>query len=515
MTADLQHLQAIGKKMARYTSASVFAAGLKDYERGLVTDMREHGGTVTALAGAEWFQVLLDLDMDRFLAKSTCSCGTLRFCRHMAAVFYQLLSGQGDPEQFQRELGRHTVGWHGSPPNSGDGDVLQPEQSYESWLRYFKEVWEWEGGAGPVSARSATFLVSRMNDLAKAAADWASPVRQAYMLSVYLFFLSAALAAPDEVRPAWQTGIISPKGLMMSSAAGGVNEVVNGASPEDLEAVARGYGSAIAEQARGLVAGSGHSPGLWCTGAYRLVWHKVLHHSDLLESEIRRMEELSEQSAEFSQALAYLYILEGRDLEARGLLEGVPRAARFEIVETVLAVLEDAQVERFHSWMQWIAPPVPGYDPYMDRLNAFWSYLVDRRPEAGPDYEAYLVTHLPYSNTDYRRYLLQIRQYRLWAEQYLQDGSFPPNISTEELRMVERQSRETLLPLYHQGIESSVREKNRKGYKTAVRLLVKLRANYRKLKRERDWNRYIAQFSLEHARQRALMEEMRQRRIVE
>lgn len=515
MTVDLQLLQAVGKKMARYTSASVFAAGLKDYERGLVTDTREDGGAVTALAGAEWFQVLLDLDMDRFLAKSTCSCGTLRFCRHMAAVFYQLLSEQGDPEQFQRELARHPAGSNGRPPNSGDGDVLQPEQSYESWLGYFKEVWEWEGGAGPLSARSATFLAGRMNDLAKAAADWASPVRQAYMLSVYLFFLSATLAAPDEVRPAWQAGIISPKGLMMSSAAGGVHEVVNGASPEDLEAVARGYGSAIAEQARGLVAGSGHSPGLWGTGAYRLVWHKVLHHSDLLESEIGRMEELSEQSPELSQALAYLDTLAGRDVEARALLEGMPRAAQFEIAETALAVLEDTQVERFHSWMQWIAPPVPGYDPYMHRLNAFWSHLVDRRPEAGPDYEAYLVTHLPYSITDYRGYLLQSRQYRLWAEEYLREGSFPPNISPKELRMVEGRSRETLLPLYHQGIESSVSEKNRKAYKTAVRLLVKLRANYRKLKRERDWNRYIAQFSMEHGRQRALMEEMRQRGLVE
>ena len=505
--------------MARYTSASVFAAGLKDYERGLVSDTREHGGTVTALAGAERFQVLLDLDMDRFLAKSTCSCGTLRFCQHIAAVFYQLLSEHGDPEHFQRELGRHPVGSNGSPPNSGEGDVPQPEQSYESWLGYFKEVWEWEGGAGPLSARSATFLVRRMNDLAKAAADWESPARQAYMLSVYLFFLGAALAAPDEVRPAWQAGIISPKGLMMSSAAGGVNEVVNGASPEDLEAAARSYGSAIAEQARGLVAGSGHSPGLWGTGAYRLVWHKVLHHSDLLGSEIRWIEgsqrELPEPSPELSQALAYLYIRAGRDPEARALLEEMPRSARFEMVETALAVLEDAEVARVHCWMQWIAPPVPGYDPYMHRLNAFWSHLVDRRPEAGPDYEAYLVTHLPYSNTDYCRYLLQSRQYRLWAEQYLQDGSFPPNISTEEMRMVEGQSRETLLPLYHQGIERSVSEKNRKAYKAAVRLLIKLRANYRKLKRERDWNRYIAQFSLEHGRQRALMEEMRQRGLVD
>ena len=66
--------------------------------------------------------------------------------------------------------------------------------------------------------------------------------------------------------------------------------------------------------------------------------------------------------------------------------------------------------------------------------------------------------------------------------------------------MVEGPSRETLLPLYHQGIESSVSEKNRKSYKTAVRLLVKLRAHYRKLTRERDWKRFIAQFAQQHGR---------------
>jgi hypothetical protein len=116
---------------------------------------------------------------------------------------------------------------------------------------------------------------------------------------------------------------------------------------------------------------------------------------------------------------------------------------------------------------------------------------------------------LPRSYYYYTAYLLQTERFRQWVDLQLSNRISPLNLYAAELKAVEKYDPALLLPLYHQAVERAVLEKNRTSYKTAVKLLKKLQAYYKKLGREAEWERYVHRLAMKFARLRAFQEELK------
>jgi uncharacterized Zn finger protein len=83
------------------------------------------------------------------------------------------------------------------------------------------------------------------------------------------------------------------------------------------------------------------------------------------------------------------------------------------------------------------------------------------------------------------------------------------------LNVIEKHDRACLLPLYHHAVTNAINGRNRQSYKEAVRYLKKLRAHYRKLKKEPQWDAYIARLVKVNKRLRAFLEEVRKGKLID
>jgi hypothetical protein len=122
---------------------------------------------------------------------------------------------------------------------------------------------------------------------------------------------------------------------------------------------------------------------------------------------------------------------------------------------------------------------------------------------------------LPYSEMQYTDYLMHNREYRRWAELQMYLYSFyPEQIDKHDLQEVHKQDPQSVLPIYHHLVLYYIELKGRSNYKLAVRYLKKLKTNYKKLKRTKEWDDYIQYIESQFIRLRALQEELRKGKLV-
>ncbi len=508
-------LAALEHEMMQYISASAASQGMSDCRQGLVVNIDVQDAVIYGqVGGAEPCRVMLDAN--RFARNSSCTCAARGWCRHMAAVLYEL-TGAG------KKMKRQTRA-EDQPNLPHDPPRPQPDFAPAVWILFFEQALKHSRGQREYPDIYGVSAL-RLGTVLDLAAEWPAPARQAYTLLAVVYFLSA-LTSPHD------------------SGAGGVGALYRSWSTESGEIYAvrqlddalasltddKGahlvgkYATSINALVRTLLEGPGETAPLFISSTYQKIWERLLRNAPgLLDEETARLEALlGSQLDDFrghpknkvAQALAYLYVLQGQAGKVRQLYAELKAPARFSAVETFITALTRESPEQFHEWMKWLAPPNGEYNPFMALLCDRWEELLAIRPEAASDYEEYLLANMPYTSQNYRRYLLHTENFRLWADLYMLDGRVPPDIPKDEVRFVEAQSREFLMPLYHHGVELSVQLKNRQAYKTAATLLAKLRAHYRKLNREVEWTRFITQFAKEHSRQPALTEELKKRRII-
>jgi hypothetical protein len=512
--------------MMRYISPKGIAEGMRDAQRGLVQNMQVQDHVISAeISGPAPLHVIVNAD--QFPVESSCSCASLRPCRHMAAVFYHLSKNMREARHLPSDNrgpqysapGKASESRISAPAPAGIAGVLPEQDRAETWSRYFSEVEQKAGGAQNLTVNAATFI-TQMNHVLTMVSTWKRSTKLAYVLSAHFFFLSALLGSSPTAQPKWMGGYgLTSRDYLIDNVMREIDMIFNSASSDDRAVLTRDFSVSLAANGHLLLAMPERQ--MWmATVVYQKLWTNILRKTDLVEAEVRWVEGLlqdlpAEPRSSISDILAYLYMLAGQDEKSWALIEGVRPTLRFRTAEPMLAILKEEQVARFHAWMKWLSAFSEGHDPSLEQACSLWRSLVEKYPEARPDYEAYLVAHLPYSERTYRVYLLQIGLFHLWADRYLFENYLPSDIPRNELRIVEDQSREVLLPLYHQAVENNVVQKNRKAYKVAVRLLAKLRTHYNKLKRQQEWKRFIEKFLQVHGRQRALIEEMKARRLID
>ncbi|MFC5404431.1 SWIM zinc finger family protein [Cohnella soli] len=219
-------------------------------------------------------------------------------------------------------------------------------------------------------------------------------------------------------------------------------------------------------------------------------------------------------SAVLAIAVARASILQRTDDEAaRKVLRNTPQAGSLpaELLAYFFALpAQNEQWQRLVEWLEWAAPAVnfrrnQDVRPYIE----YWEAAAQHLPEVEERMWDVLASRLPQSRQLYEEKLLARGRLQRWMDYHLSQGSDPLEFRVTDLQPLEKQAPELLLPFYHQAIERYVLQKNRDGYKIAVRLLKRLAKLYKKLKQEQRWELFLDGFVSRNSRLRALQEEIK------
>ncbi|NBD24173.1 SWIM zinc finger family protein [Paenibacillus glycinis] len=168
------------------------------------------------------------------------------------------------------------------------------------------------------------------------------------------------------------------------------------------------------------------------------------------------------------------------------------------------------QWERLRGWLAATGPLLAGFRgedlaPYGD----YWTAVVERLPEAEASMWDTLAAMLPFSRVIYEEALTAHGKWERWMDYQMSSGQDPLSFRVAVFKPIEKEAPELLLPFYHQAVERYVLQKNRDGYKAAVKLLKRLAKLYVRLKREERWAQFLSAFASRNSRLRALQEELR------
>lgn len=187
--------------------------------------------------------------------------------------------------------------------------------------------------------------------------------------------------------------------------------------------------------------------------------------------------------------------------------------------EQVLALLQEisdrGEGMRLIAWLENTGPKLNLYrSTFMTAFSDLWNRALIQHPEEEPRLWQSLREMLPFSSTIYLEQLHMRGKWDLWIDYQLASGYEPLSFRVAELKPIEKEAPELLLPFYHQAVERYILEKNRHSYKAAVKLLKRLAKLYKKLKQDNRWEQFLAGLVSRNSRLRALQEEMRKGKLI-
>ncbi|WP_281890087.1 hypothetical protein [Paenibacillus sp. YYML68] len=253
---------------------------------------------------------------------------------------------------------------------------------------------------------------------------------------------------------------------------------------------------------------------LW-NHTYTQLWWTLLWEEELVEIERARLRRaLREDSLSMYRhdrlllAMTVLDIRAENDDAARSRIEKMKNISFVEFAPYFQGFADMEQWSRLVDWLKWFTPYVQFArgDVLEDYFETWESVLPYAAVEQSMQ-EA-IVALLPRSMPYYSGYLLGRGKYMEWVDVHMALGFTPLDFRVSELKDMENESRELLLPWYHLSAEQFIAEKNRDAYKQAVKLLKRLETMYKKLKRTEEWDRYLAHIVKKYSRLRALQEEL-------
>ncbi|WP_214480809.1 SWIM zinc finger family protein [Bacillus sp. SM2101] len=264
---------------------------------------------------------------------------------------------------------------------------------------------------------------------------------------------------------------------------------------------------------------------------YRVIWSKLLQKKqwvDLerawLQTRLDERENEDKKADLYVIALAHMAFLDKNDEDAISLYSQLDDPTALPYSFTWLIQLADKK-----AWARmdpWVYDMLTKLDEYISSSHSYdqsrtmtrkiLHLLADYSSESNKDdvYVEAMEKLLPYSYYEFDDYLYTHEQYKKWVDLQILVGFAVDEHDRYTLKEIEEKDREVLLPYYHYSIMKMVKLKNRQSYKQAIKFLKKLRAHYRKLKRENDWNIYINKLATSHKRLRAFQEELRKGKLL-
>lgn len=219
-------------------------------------------------------------------------------------------------------------------------------------------------------------------------------------------------------------------------------------------------------------------------------------------------------------AQSWMHVYQSQDDQAWTLLQEAEQAFPLKISSNQLilflhALREAGEWSRLKDGLRHIGPLLHSHrDDHLQDYIHDWNLVLQHLPAAEPEMWDTLVSMLPFAGGMYEETLLAHEKWRQWIDYQLSIRSEPLSFRVSVLQPIEKNAPELLLPFYHQAVERYVLEKNRAGYKAAVKLLKRLFKLYKKMKQEPRWELFFTSFTSRHSRLRALQEELRKGKLL-
>ncbi|GGD50369.1 SWIM zinc finger family protein [Paenibacillus nasutitermitis] len=513
---DGQRLHAFESKLAGVMPVPMLEKGWDYFRREKVLNVQVMNGSAIygAVRGTQIYAVTLDTDDISF---STCTCSLKGYCKHMAAMYYAYCGFAGESAD-----GAHNRLLNGGEP--GAAEPVKPENAEEpaggaapaDWIRQMErlhgDVWrQCRHSLHPLQA-----VLSSLKGLSK---TWEGGLRRLHWMHAILFVIELAekaYSATDSYNRYYYEMAFA---RMTEPWVNHYHEMAGELEPGSM--------SEPEQEALSSLLGMFHERDMdreqqlhrW-EMLYFSLWAKLVSFPEWRKREQKwldgRRSGEGGQGTFYPMALAYLAFAEDRDEEAIALLEDTAfNRTALLASDCALQRLEDNDWPKVEAWLAYLNKGLQierksrAFGPFLTMCR-----VADVKQPDNPAWQQYLIAFLPYSYSALTDHWLEKQQFMDWADLQLLLGIEPDEIDIQVMREIAKTAPAALIPLYHQSIDTSIRARNRQGYKQAVKMMKKLERLYKSGKKPEKWSQYVNEIVRKHQRLRALQEELWRGKII-
>lgn len=508
------------KQVQTHFDTTQLEQGWEYFHKGRVSGVELDRTTVEALVkGRKPYEVAIHLEE---FSQSECSCSYEGCCKHMAATFFSLYSPYGRPELLLQQL-KQVIRTRKKPSKlaaatperkSAASALPTREMMPQEWHRFFEG--KFHGFSVSHQNSIEAFFDTALETLPAFAADWETTWMQLYELHIVLFMMRRIEQFYQETKSSYLS-YYHENGCKVTAAKceKKLQSILKKINLETSIQAASKHWQATLTMLGELSLNGKESPIQWLF-VYRTIWWSMKPKQDWLQREMKRLEQLLEKKDLNSRkkdlltiARAHFDVILDNLEEAFKRLNGVDSLRAEDFFLYIHTSYKLGQWEKVLIWLRWLLPVIHKADH--DDFRTFCQYWMDTSKHLDSDAEwvGVMESLLPRSYYYYTSYLLQSGRYKQWIDLQLANRISPLNLYALELKTMEEHDPGLLLPLYHQAVERAVLEKNRAAYKTAARLLKKLRDYYKELGQESRWEIYINRLAHKFSRLRAFQEELK------
>lgn len=496
----------------------IMERGWAYFKKSVVKEIQVEGTSIlkAKVDGTKRYKVNLDL---KSFTRSSCSCPYGYYCKHLAAVLFEVAKQAGyDPEELR--LGKMKIALV-------EPDLLQkpklktrlpePMDSCAMWQAFFHKQY---GHAKIYNAFSLEEVCMRAwRELNKLADTWESTIRSLYDIQVALYVIqlcdtmagSKANMYDFYQNTSYYFKRVLKHGREQLEATLHVLDVNRAYKQygEHMKALSI-YLAEICEKGSGLYLAE------WLD-LYKLLWIQLFQDKDVQRAEQARLRQVLADPGASQQAYQvatlgsiHLNIIDNKDENAWERAEH----GKFDIepdywFDYLNGFVFESQWDRLLTWLRWLKPRMAlSKQLYANEFLHYWNLAADQR-EVAKEQRDVMISLLPASYDHYAKFLLSKREHQAWADLCLLLDLTTENIDAAQLKLVEKANVRLLLPIYHHAVEAFIQGKNRPDYIQAVKLLKKLAAAYKKLKIPLRFEMYLEQIVKRYAKYRAFTEELR------
>jgi uncharacterized Zn finger protein len=501
----------------------IIARGFAYFNEGVVRDIQVEGTSIikARVDGTKSYKVTLDL---KSFTKSGCTCPYGYYCKHMAAVLFEVAKQAGyDPEEFRFGKMKMAQVDQKIPQKSKSTNRLpEPTDSSDMWLTYFHKQY---GNAKIYNAFSLEEVCMRTwRELNKLADTWEPTIRGVYDIQValYVIQLCDTMAGSKAITyDFYQNTNYYVKRVLKHS----LEQLEATLHVLDVKKAFKQYGGHLKDLSAYLADICENGSGLYLydwLDLYKLLWSQLFQDKDMLEAEKARLRQVLADTRASQQAhqvatlgSIHLDIIRSEDENAWERADN----GMFEIepdywFDYLNGFVFESQWDRLLTWLRWLKPKMAWNERvYADEFLHYWRLAGEQR-DVEKEQRDVMISLLPASYDHYAKFLLSKGEYQEWADLCLLLDQPTVHIDAAQLKLVEKANVRYLLPIYHHAIEAFIQGKNRPDYIQAIKLLKKLDAAYKKLKLTPRFEAYLEQIVKQYARYRAFTEELRKGNLI-
>ncbi|WP_053360996.1 SWIM zinc finger family protein [Bacillus sp. FJAT-27251] len=508
----------------------VVQKGLMLYRQGMVHHLKYVGGSIWAsVQDVTPVRVYLSFPDPE---DSSCTCPAYGFCRHRMAAFFQAYAEIGSVADWVDEWRRpakeslQAEEWGLQKAKELMKSASGHGKGYTLWTnnftRSFNEIMLGQGKPNPyvIASLLQTYLRG-VRAGAPSSPEW----RTLYELIGRIYGFKQLAALSEELEHNGST-VNRYYRYLFDSLEDEIDDGIHSLSVNSMPFDFDEYIEALKDESAELI----DTADLFeyeRANLYRMLWSGLFKQNSWREEERERLEAFGDGKRTMAEdvALAHHYYLARRDRELFDFLkklDGTPLSFLFYWLEDLGRQGENARLGAYIEYMAGqMRPTLASMQNHQQARDFTRLALRTAAPyfrHGGREelYEKLLNASLPYSYIEYEDYLFEKGSYEKWGELFTYTSFEHFTVPNDKVKVLQKEAPEVLLPLLHQAADGLILQKNRSAYKQAVRILKKLRAAYKKLKRTPEWEAYFDKLLEKNKRLRAFHAEcVRGKLIVE